>query len=215
MSDRVNFDQAAALLGMTTEELQGLVSNQEIRAEHDGGEVFFREEDIEAFQKSRSTEPTVVLSESTEALVDEGDGVVLEDLSTEETVLNIEGLLEDDGAGILEGETELELGDVGDDTVLDTDELVLDDSFDFSDDETVGGTAGDDMLLTGTTEMQLVRKRPSTAMTVALALTLLILLVPAAVLLNLINGDGAFPEWASDSTVSFMNGLVEAVVGAF
>jgi hypothetical protein len=215
MSDRVNFDQAAALLGMTTEELQGLVSNQEIRAEHDGGEVFFREEDIEAFQKSRSTEPTVVLSESTEALVDEGDGVVLEDLSTEETVLNIEGLLEDDGAGILEGETELELGDVGEDTVLDTDELVLDDSFDFSDDETVGGTAGDDMLLTGTTEMQLVRKRPSTAMTVALALTLLILLVPAAVLLNLINGDGAFPEWASDSTVSFMNGLVEAVVGAF
>ncbi|MGE4633459.1 MAG: helix-turn-helix domain-containing protein [Planctomycetota bacterium] len=215
MSDRVNFDQAAALLGMTTEELQGLVSNQEIRAEHDGGEVFFREEDIEAFQKSRSTEPTVVLSESTEALVDEGDGVVLEDLSTEETVLNIEGLLEDDGAGILEGETELELGDVGDDTVLDTDELVLDDSFDFSDDETVGGTAADDMLLTGTTEMQLVRKRPSTAMTVALALTLLILLVPAAVLLNLINGDGAFPEWASDSTVSFMNGLVEAVVGAF
>jgi hypothetical protein len=215
MSDRVNFDQAAALLGMTTEELQGLVSNQEIRAEHDGGEVFFREEDIEAFQKSRSTEPTVVLSESTEALVDEGAGVVLEDLSTEETVLNIEGLLEDDGAGILEGETELELGDVGDDTVLDTDELVLDDSFDFSDDETVGGTAGDDMLLTGTTEMQLVRKRPSTAMTVALALTLLILLVPAAVLLNLINGDGAFPEWASDSTVSFMNGLVEAVVGAF
>ncbi|NRA75632.1 MAG: hypothetical protein HRU16_06780 [Planctomycetes bacterium] len=215
MSDRVNFDQAAALLGMTTEELQGLVSNQEIRAEHDGGEVFFREEDIEAFQKSRSTEPTVVLSESTEALVDEGDGVVLEDLSTEETVLNIEGLLEDDGAGILEGETELELGDVGDDTVLDTDELVLDDSFDFSDDETVGGTAGDDMLLTGTTEMQLVRKRPSTAMTVALALTLLILLVPAAVLLNLINGDGAFPQWASDSTVSFMNGLVEAVVGAF
>ena len=215
MSDRVNFDQAAALLGMTTEELQGLVSNQEIRAEHDGGEVFFREEDIEAFQKSRSTEPTVVLSESTEALVDEGDGVVLEDLSTEETVLNIEGLLEDDGAGILEGETELELGDVGDDTVLDTDELVLDDSFDFSDDETVGGTAADDMLLTGTTEMQLVRKRPSTAMTVALALTLLILLVPAAVLLNLINGDGAFPQWASDSTVSFMNGLVEAVVGAF
>lgn len=215
MSDRVNFDQAAALLGMTTEELQGLVSNQEIRAEHDGGEVFFREEDIEAFQKSRSTEPTVVLSESTDALVDEGDGVVLEDLSTEETVLNIEGLLEDDGAGILEGETELELGDVGDDTVLDTDELVLDDSFDFSDDETVGGTAADDMLLTGTTEMQLVRKRPSTAMTVVLALTLLILLVPAAVLLNLINGDGAFPQWASDSTVSFMNGLVEAVVGAF
>lgn len=215
MSDRVNFDQAAVLLGMTTEELQGLVSNQEIRAEHDAGEVFFREEDIEAFQKSRSTEPTVVLSESTEGLIEEGESVALEDLSTEETVLNIEGLLEDDGAGILEGETELDLGEVGDDTVLDTDELVFDESFDFSDDETVGGTAGDDLLLSGTTEMQLVRKRPTTAMTVLLALTLLILMVPAAVLLNLINGDGTFPAWASESTVAFMNGLVEAVVGAF
>lgn len=214
MSDRVNFDQAAALLGISNEELQGLVSNQEIRAEHDGGEVFFREEDIEAYQKSRSTEPTVVLSESTEDLLD-GGGLELEDLSSEETVLNIEGLLEDDGAGILEGETELDLGGVGDDTVLDTDELSFDDSFDFSDDETVGDTGGDDLLLTGATEMQLVRKRPSTAMTVLLALTLLILMVPAAVLLNLINGDGAFPEWATESTVAFMNGLVESVVGAF
>ncbi|MGE4618415.1 MAG: helix-turn-helix domain-containing protein [Planctomycetota bacterium] len=214
MSDRVNFDQAAALLGISNEELQGLVSNQEIRAEHDGGDVFFREEDIEAYQKSRSTEPTVVLSESTEDLLD-GGGLELEDLSSEETVLNIEGLLEDDGAGILEGETELDLGGVGDDTVLDTDELSFDDSFDFSDDETVGDTGGDDLLLTGATEMQLVRKRPSTAMTVLLALTLLILMVPAAVLLNLINGDGAFPEWATESTVAFMNGLVESVVGAF
>ena len=214
MSDRVNFAQAAALLGISAEELQGLVSNQEIRAEHDGGEVFFREEDIEAYQKSRSTEPTVVLSESSEGLL-EGDSVELEDLSTDETVLNIEGLLEDDGAGILEGETELDLGGVGDDTVLDTDDLSFDESFDFSDDETVGGTAADDLLLSGTTEMQLVRKRPTTAMTVLLALTLFIMLVPVAVLLNLINGDGAFPAWASESTVAFMNGLVEAVVGAF
>lgn len=214
MSDRVNFDQAAALLGISAEELQGLVSNQEIRAEHDGGEVFFREEDIEAYQKSRSTEPTVVLSESSEGLL-EGDSVELEDFSTDETVLNIEGLLEDDGAGILEGETELDLGGVGDDTVLDTDDLSFDESFDFSDDETVGTTGADDLLLTGATEMQLVHKRPSTAMTVLLALTLLILLVPAAVLLNLINGDGAFPEWASESAVAFMNGLVESVVGAF
>ena len=59
MSDRVNFDQAASFLGISTEELQGMVSNQEIRAEHDGGEVFFLEEDLDAYQKSRSTEPTV------------------------------------------------------------------------------------------------------------------------------------------------------------
>lgn len=215
MSDRMNFDQAAAMLGISADELQGLVSNQEIRAEHDGGEVVFRQEDLESFQKSRSTEPTVVLSESTEGLLDDG-GLELEDLSTEETVLNIEGLLEDDGGdGILEGEVELDLGGVGDETVLDTDELSFDDSFDFSDDETVGETGGDDLLLSGATEMQLVRKKPATAMTVLLALTLLLMLVPTAVLLNLINGDGSFPAWASESAVGFMNGLVEAVVGAF
>ncbi|MEE2856086.1 MAG: helix-turn-helix domain-containing protein [Planctomycetota bacterium] len=211
----MNFDQAAAMLGISADELQGLVSNQEIRAEHDGGEVVFRQEDLESFQKSRSTEPTVVLSESTEGLLDDG-GLELEDLSTEETVLNIEGLLEDDGGdGILEGEVELDLGGVGDETVLDTDELSFDDSFDFSDDETVGETGADDLLLSGATEMQLVRKKPATAMTVLLALTLLLMLVPTAVLLNLINGDGSFPAWASESAVGFMNGLVEAVVGAF
>ncbi len=215
MSDRMNFDQAAAMLGISAEELQGLVSNQEIRAEHDGGEVVFRQADLESFQKSRSTEPTVVLSESTEGLLDDG-GLELEDLSTEETVLNIEGLLEDDGGdGILEGEVELDLGGVGDETVLDTDELSFDDSFDFSDDETVGETGADELLLSGATEMQLVRKKPATAMTVLLALTLLLMLVPTAVLLNLINGEGSFPAWASESAVGFMNGLVEAVVGAF
>ena len=215
MSDRMNFDQAATMLGISADELQGLVSNQEIRAEHDGGEVVFRQEDLEAFQKSRSTEPTVVLSESTEGLLDDG-GLELEDLSTEETVLNIEGLLEDDGGdGILEGEVELNLGGVGDETVLDTDELSFDDAFDFSDDETVGETGADDLVLSGATEMQLVRKKPATAMTVLLALTLLLMLVPTAVLLNLINGDGSFPPWVSGSAVGFMNGLVEAVVGAF
>ncbi|MDE0959475.1 MAG: helix-turn-helix domain-containing protein [Planctomycetota bacterium] len=215
MSDRMNFDQAATMLGISAEELQGLVSNQEIRAEHDGGEVVFRKGDLEAFQNSRSTEPTVVLSESTDGLLEDG-GLVLEDLSTEETVLNIEGLLEDDGGGgILEGEIELDLGGVGDETVLDTDDLSFDDSFDFSDDETVGDTGGEDLLLSGATEMQMVRKKPATAMTALLALTILLLLVPTALLMNLINGDGSFPAWGSEAAVTFMNGLVEGVVGLF
>ncbi len=215
MSDRMSFDQAAASLGISAEELQGLVSNQEIRAEHDGGEVVFRAEDLEAFQKSRSTEPTVVLSESSDGLLDEG-GLELEDLSTDETVLNIEGLLEDDGGGgILEGEIELDMGGVGEETVLDTEDLSFDESFDFSDDETVGATGGDDLILAGSTEMQIVRKKPATMMTALLLMTILLMLVPAAVLLNLINGDGAFPEWLSGPAVNFMNGLVESVVGAF
>ena len=103
MSDRLNFDQAAQHLGVSAEELQGLVSNQEIRAEHDGGEVYFSQQDLDAYKEGRSTEPTVVLSEDGGGML-EDDGLELEDFSTDETVLNIEGLLEDDGGSLLEGD---------------------------------------------------------------------------------------------------------------
>ena len=120
------------------------------------------------------------------------------------------GLLEDEGgSSLLEGESELDLGGVGDETVIDTDELSLD-SFDF--DEEPMEAAGDEMLLGGNTEMQLVRKKPATAMTVLLVLTLLLMLVPAALLINLMNPDGTFPEWGNHGAVNFMNGLVESIV---
>ena len=137
MSDRLNFDQAAQHLGVSAEELQGLVSNQEIRAEHDGGEVYFSQQDLDAYKEGRSTEPTVVLSEDGGGML-EDEGLELEDFSTDETVRNIEGLLEDDGGSLLEGESELDLGGVGDETVIDTDDLSLD-SFDFE--EAAGGVA--------------------------------------------------------------------------
>ncbi|MAJ28239.1 hypothetical protein CBD41_02335 [bacterium TMED181] len=212
MSDRLNFDQAAQHLGISADELQGLVSNENIRAEHDGGEVYFNQQDLEAYMEGRSTEPTVVLSEDGGGML-EDDGLELEDFSTDETVLNIEGLLEDDGSGsLLEGESELDLGGVGDETVIDTDDLSLD-SFDF--DEEVGGdTGGDELMLSGNTEMQMVRKKPATAMTVLLVLTLLCLLIPAALLMNLMNPGGTFPDWGDHGAVNFMNGLVESIVGS-
>ena len=142
----------------------------------------------------------------------EDDGLELEDFSTDETVLNIEGLLEDDGGSLLEGESELDLGGVGDETVIDTDDLSLD-SFDFE--EESGADAGaDEMLFAGNTEMQMVRKKPATAMTVLLVLTLLCLLIPAALLMNLMNPEGTFPEWGNHGAVNFMNGLVESIVNS-
>ena len=212
MSDRLNFDQAAQHLGVSAEELQGLVSNQEIRAEHDGGEVYFSQQELNTYKESRSTEPTVVLSEDSSGML-EDDGLELEDFSTDETVLNIEGLLEDDGSSLLEGETELNLGGVGDETVIDTDDLSPD-SFDFEAEmaDESGDAGSDDMLFAGNTEMQLVRKKPATAMTVLLVLTILCLLIPAALLMNLMTGGGAFPEWGDHGAVNFMNGLVESIV---
>lgn len=211
MSDRLNFDQAAQHLGVSADELQGLVSNQEIRAEHDGGEVYFSQQDLDAYKEGRSTEPTVVLSEDGGGML-EDDGLELEDFSTDETVLNIEGLLEDDGGSLLEGESELDLGGVGDETVIDTDDLSLD-SFDFEE-EAGGDAGGDEMLFSGNTEMQMVRKKPATAMTVLMVLTLLCLLIPAALLLNLMNPGGTFPDWGNHGAVNFMNGLVESIVNS-
>ncbi|MBA4683617.1 MAG: helix-turn-helix domain-containing protein [Planctomycetes bacterium] len=211
MSDRLNFDQAAQHLGVSAEELQGLVSNQEIRAEHDGGEVYFSQQDLDAYKEGRSTEPTVVLSEDGGGML-EDEGLELEDFSTDETVLNIEGLLEDDGGSLLEGESELDLGGVGDETVIDTDDLSLD-SFDFEE-EAGGDAGGDEMLFSGNTEMQMVRKKPATAMTVLMVLTLLCLLIPAALLLNLMNPGGTFPDWGNHGAVNFMNGLVESIVNS-
>ena len=211
MSDRLNFDQAAQHLGVSEEELKGLVSNQDIRAEHDGGEVYFSQQDLDAYKEGRSTEPTVVLSEDGGGML-EDDGLELEDFSTDETVLNIEGLLEDDGGSLLEGESELDLGGVGDETVIDTDDLSLD-SFDFEE-EAGGDAGGDEMLFSGNTEMQMVRKKPATAMTVLMVLTLLCLLIPAALLLNLMNPGGTFPDWGNHGAVNFMNGLVESIVNS-
>ncbi len=211
MSNRMNFDQAAQHLGVSVEELQGLVSNQEIRAEHDSGEVYFSRQDLDFYMESRSTEPTVVLSEESSGLL-EDDGLELEDFSTDETVLNIEGLLEDEGgSGLLEGESELSMGGVGDETVIDTDELSLD-SFDFDEEPLDAG--GDELLLAGNTEMQLVRKKPATAMTVLMVLTLLCLLIPAALLMNLMNPGGTFPDWGNHGAVNFMNGLIESIVNS-
>ena len=182
-----------------------------VRAEHDGGEVYFSQQDLDAYKEGRSTEPTVVLSEDGGGML-EDEGLELEDFSTDETVLNIEGLLEDDGGSLLEGESELDLGGVGDETVIDTDDLSLD-SFDFEE-EAGGDAGGDEMLFSGNTEMQMVRKKPATAMTVLMVLTLLCLLIPAALLLNLMNPGGTFPDWGNHGAVNFMNGLVESIVNS-
>ena len=70
------------------------------------------------------------------------------------------------------------------------------------------------MLFSGNTEMQMVRKKPATAMTVLMVLTLLCLLIPAALLLNLMNPGGTFPDWGNHGAVNFMNGLVESIVNS-
>lgn len=220
MSDRMSFDQAAQELGLDADELYNLVSAGEINAKHDGDEITFGSDDVAAFKRSRETEPTVVLSE-TQAEVLEleiDDSPDLEVMSTEDTVLNIDSLLEDEtGGGILEGGDDFGAEEIGEDTVLDTDGIDLDDSFDLTDDDTVAATGLDDLAVGSvSTPMQVVRKKPATAMSVLLMLTLLVMLGPAAVLINLMASSGGnYPDWISGGFMTALTPLVEAVVGLF
>jgi len=223
MSDMLSFEEAMAELGLGRDELENLTASGELRGTHDDGEIRFKAEDVAALKASRESDPTMVLSDfdiGDESLID------LDSISTDETVLNIEGLLEDEaegttpvpGMGILEDEDEFNLNAIGEDTVLDTDGLDLDDDFDLgSDDDTVAAGTDDTFLAAGgTQQMQVVRKKGSPAMVGLLVATMVIMLAPAAVLLNLMAGpNGVYPEWVSDSPLAMLNSLVESVLGIF
>ncbi len=230
MSEKLSFEQAMAELGLGRDELENLAASGELRGIHEGDEIYFKHEEVVAVRRSRETEPTVVLSDNEVSPFDLGDEypIDLDRISTDETVLNIEGLLEDDaegttpvpGLGILEGDDDLDVGSIGEDTVLDTDGLELDDDFDLgSDDDTVAAGSGDTFLAGGggTQQMQMIQKRGSPAMTVLLVATLLVMLGPAAVVLNLIGAEGGvYPEWVATSGVlNMLNVVVESIVGMF
>ena len=148
MSDFLSFKEVLSELGLGEDELNEVVSNGGLRGFREGDEVKFKREDITNLKKSRETEPTIVLSDTQADRVSGGEDeeiIDLDSLSTDETVLNIEGLLEDEtegttpipGAGILESDDEIQIGAVGEETVLDTDDLDLGDDFELTDDDTI------------------------------------------------------------------------------
>jgi len=227
MGEKLSFEQAMAELGLGRDELLNLTASGELRGTHDGDEIWFKSEEVSALKRSRETEPTVILADREASPFDTGDEspIDLDSISTDETVLNIEGLLEDDaegttpvpGLGILEDE--LEIGSIGEDTVLDTDGLELDDDFDVgSDDDTVAAGGGEAFLAAGGTQrMQMIQKRGSPAMTILLAATILVMLGPAAVVLNLIGAEGGvYPQWVEGNIVfSSLGDMFQSLLGMF
>ena len=231
MSEFMSHDEALAELSLTSDELNDLVARGELRAFRDGDDVRFKSEDITAMKKSRETEPTIVLSDTDEDSLSsflEEEPIDLDSISTDETVLNIEGLLEDEAEGTtpipgadtlsLEDDDEIQIGSIGEDTVLDTDGIDLDDDFDFSDDDTLLD-ADEETLLAGASaprQVQMVRKQSHAGWTVAAAATLIVLLLPLAVLANLMSTpEGVYPEWVDKMGFTALNGLIEGILGLF
>ena len=218
----ISYDDAISELSLAKDELNELVSKGELRAFREGDDLRFKRDDILAMKKSRETEPTIVLSDTApEAISLGGDEqpIDLDSISTDETVLNIEGLLEDETEGTtpIPGTADISIDDgLGEDTVLDTEGLDLDSDFDLSEDDTLLAD-GDDTLLVGagqTRQVQMVKKQAHGFMTALMAFTMLLMLLPCATLMNLMVGrDGSYPEWGESLTL--LNPVVEAVVGLF
>lgn len=223
--DFMSYQDALQELQISDDELNDLVASGELRGFRDGDDIQFKRDDVSSLKKSRETEPTIILSETqADALssVDE-DPIDLDSLSTDETVLNIEGLLDDETEGTtpIPGdsllEDEISIGSVGEETVLDTEELDLDDDFDLGDDDTMLADDDDTLIAGGgARRVQMVKKESHAAMTVVLALTLLLMLCPSLILMNLMLGpEGTYPDWVGDSFLMTLNGTVESILGMF
>lgn len=230
MSEFVSHEEAMRQLGLSADELSDLVVGGELRAIRDGDEIRFKADDIAGLRRSRETEPTIVLSDTQaeELTLPSEVPIDLDALSTDETVLNIEGLLEDEtegttpipGADLLENDLlesdEISIGSVGDDTVLDTEDLDLDGDFDLTDDDTLLADDDDSLIAPGSARrVQMVRKRSHGWATGVLALTALIALAPCAILLNSLYVDGGQYPFADDSLLFSLNSLVEGILGMF
>lgn len=229
--DFISYQDALLELQLNEDELNDLVASGELRGFRDGDEVRFKHEDVANLKKSRETEPTIILSETqAEALgdFDEDEIVIdLDSMSTDETVLNIEGLLDDDtegttpipGDSFLEDDDDLDIGgSIGDETVLDTDDLDLDDDFDLDDDDdTLLADDDDDTLAVGvgggTRRITRVKTESHGLWTVGLTVLLLLTLVPAIILMNVMAG--TFPDWVDGAYLTSMNGMIEEVLNWF
>ncbi|MCA8959472.1 MAG: hypothetical protein KDC38_03115 [Planctomycetes bacterium] len=216
MSEFVSHGEALQQLGLTEDELNDLVARGELRAFRDGDDVNFKSEDIAALRRSRETEPTIVLSDTQAEEISIGgeDMIDLDSLSTEETVLNIEGLLEDETEGTtpIPGSDLLEddlLEGIGDDTVLDTDDLDLD-----LDDDTI--VSDDDTLIAGgARSVTMVKKQSHGLFTATLVVCLIIALLPALFLLNMLAAPGGAYPIGNDSFLLMGNSIVEGIIGLF
>jgi hypothetical protein len=135
---------------------------------------------------------------------------------SEETVMDVDGILDDDDDAITLEEPETDTSkSVGDDTVLDSglgDEDDLSFGLDDTEEDDILGQAtssGGPRMLTPRTQ------EASPALTGLLVLLALILILPGAILINLASENGGvFPAWITED-LTFLNGVIDTILGWF
>jgi excisionase family DNA binding protein len=232
----MNFDEVLRELNISADELKRMVADGEIRSFHVGGQLKFKRDDVTKLKNRLETAPTIVLSETDansileEPTLEEPSLLDAEEsLASEDTVLSVDGLLEDDSPLpqppakdesdlIVESDVLAGSGSsVGEDTVLDSGLLEEGDAGEMSlglDDTQEEGLLEEE----GRAAPRRVRARPQEAHPIMTAVAVgaaAVLVIPGAILINLAGGDnGVFPEWIK-GIPSAINGVVDGIINLF
>lgn len=140
-----------------------------------------------------------------------------ETLASEETVLNVDGILDDGEAITLDEPEEIGIGidDIGDDTVLDSG-LVEDEDLSLG----FGDTEEDEILdeeeiQSGPRRISVQSQESSPVMTGLLLVTVIVMILPGAIIMNLAGGEtGVYPGWITEN-LCFMNDMIDKILGWF
>ncbi len=212
-----------------------MVADNEIRAFHEGGELKFKREDVNKLKNRLETEPTIILSDTDAGKIIEDAPIELESsileeplldepvldvnpaddaLQSSETVLSVDGLLEDGPVSADETALGMDLtesADAGHDTVFDS-QLVEDD---LRIDSDAGGLALDEDVRSGPRRIKAKAQEADPVMTVLTVAACALMILPGAVLVNMAGGqDGSYPAWINDN-LSFLNGIIDEIVQLF
>lgn len=220
----LSFEEVLKELQVGAEELKRLVSDGDLPGFRDGNSMKFKKEHVLKVKKGRETEPTIILTDSDQAMGTEetSDELILDDQASDEPVLNIDDIVDD----VVEG-TGISLADEDEDEVVPTVEVpALEDEdeeevgpIELEEEEEEAGEVAPKSTSASRIQrsarlraMQIQEQGSHIAWTLCLVVTSIFLILPVAIYTNLARG--VAPVWMQDVT-GFFKSVGEGIWGIF
>lgn len=223
-TEYLNFEEVLRELQVDENELKQLVSDGDLRGFRDADSMKFKREDVLKVKKGRETEPTIILTDSDQAMGTEetSDELILED-QEEPSVLNIDDIVAEEVGGedeiTLADEEEAVVPTVEVPALEDEDEddieappLDLEEEEDAEDVAPKSTSASRIQRSARLRAMQLQEQSSHITWTLCLLVTAIFLIPGVAVYLNMIKG--VQPIWITDVT-GFFQSLGEGIYQMF
>ncbi|MCZ6688875.1 MAG: hypothetical protein O7H41_04665 [Planctomycetota bacterium] len=112
-TEYLNLEDVLKELQIDDNELKQLVSDGDLRSFRDSGVMKFKREDVLKVKKGRETEPTIILTDSDQAIGTEesSDELILDEGEEDQTILNIDDIVEEaaaeqEGIGLVDPDEE-------------------------------------------------------------------------------------------------------------